>query len=1231
MNRFQNYAKAKRLSANTNSNISTAALKFEWRTNRSNAYWKGRVRGMTTQIVRRRNTRRSTIISAELGQVAEARSKQQRINRKIRNNNFQAVINGVLNGDTLNPLQIEKLWNRITAAGRYVLTVNFDNNTVKNITFNITSRDFINDILKNGLVLREIPRYGSDLINEFDFDNITSLTISKIVTPRRVIANADGAFFPHINISKVDLKPYQIFTQNDAYNKNEMKNREQCLIATLTALGIKKALVNQIKISHVSGASISKKDLHKIANIIKKNINISTWSGRLYQQKIKATPATDDEIKINLYENHYFPQELTKYSPYSILHYEEVKDLPEWWNIVKIRKGKGRKIAYVRSKKLKISSLQLVQKLHKAGYFQKLDMTKFEESSSHIDLREHIYLDNIINEQQKVPLVFSQTASQQKEHQFADIRRMQSEQYTEPTVSPPRADSLESSLRGDSLERESNGIPTKEEIDEDHKLFMEEMGWDEPDVKYQPKIEKIIDEIHNTTISTFNYNLSRQEEAKELFKEEDEEEDEEKDKKAIYYSDCETFTGGTNHELYMLGVVGSDSDMVDIWNVCDQPVNENVSAEQQLVYKLLNLVTKNKTQNALVYFHNLKYDNSIIEKYLSVMKRCEKDGQLYNVVCKYGGFEVEFRDSYKIIPFALKKFGKEFDLPKDIRKKEAISYGYYTKDNNNKIIKTREYRDLLNSSDKHIFSEIVKDEDSYNLEDKTFNPLEYYKKYLKLDCLVLKKGIEKFSTLISEITENKMSLHDCLTISSLTDKYMKVEGAYEGIYEMGGNLRAYVAKAVYGGRVCVNSKYKKKVIHGKISDYDGVSLYPSAIYRLCRLFGLPTGRAKRFSQSNLVNWEDMIYSVMTVKITKVNKKQQMPFIAHKSKDSIQYSNDPPVFPDGTFKPIVIDKYTLQDYIKFHEIEYEILDGVYWNEGTNKTMGEVIKRLFDARLKCKAEGNKALSNTIKLMLNSSYGKTIMKKAKSMKKIVNISGKVYNKTTNQWTSKEKTKWDNFVYRNFNTIKSWRKLNDISYEVEMICADDSFNRGHIGCAILSMSKRIMNEVFDVANDNNYPIYYTDTDSLHCNYADVLKLETKYEEKYNRVLNGKNLEQFHTDFDLDGACDEIYATKSIFLGKKSYIDCLESKDKDGNIITGHHIRLKGITEAGLEHTAKTYSTDGKTPEYFKMYEDLANGTPKKIILNPYNKETNSQKVLFEFSDGNVGTRKEFIREVKF
>jgi hypothetical protein len=242
-----------------------------------------------------------------------------------------------------------------------------------------------------------------------------------------------------------------------------------------------------------------------------------------------------------------------------------------------------------------------------------------------------------------------------------------------------------------------------------------------------------------------------------------------------------------------------------------------------------------------------------------------------------------------------------------------------------------------------------------------------------------------------------------------------------------------------------------------------------------------------------------------------------------------------------------------------------------------------------------------------MLNSSYGKTIMKKSNTETKIV------YNDNDGE-------NFNSYVYNNFNTIKSYRQLNKYNFEIEKICFDDSYNRGHIGCAILSMSKRIMNEVFDVANEIECPIYYTDTDSLHCNFDDVSKIEARYKEVYGKELNGKNLEQFHTDFNLKGACSEIYATKSIFLGKKSYMDYLESKDKNGNTINGFHIRLKGITEAGLEHSASKYEDS-----YVGLFTELSKGKTIKMLLNP------KDKVLFEYKQGHVSTKSEFYREIKF
>ena len=54
--------------------------------------------------------------------------------------------------------------------------------------------------------------------------------------------------------------------------------------------------------------------------------------------------------------------------------------------------------------------------------------------------------------------------------------------------------------------------------------------------------------------------------------------------------------------------------------------------------------------------------------------------------------------------------------------------------------------------------------------------------------------------------------------------------------------------------------------------------------------------------------------------------------------------------------------------------------------------------------------------------------------------------------------------------------------------------FNYVHCGVDILSMSKRIMNKVFDVSNDCGVNIFYQDKHSTHLNYDDVDKTVEKY-----------------------------------------------------------------------------------------------------------------------------------------
>jgi hypothetical protein len=1136
MKKNEIYNKVKKLVIDLGGDVKQVKSKYR---SSNKAYWAKQLKINKKKVkTRNANYNRAVKLSGELNETINAlpkegtsatlwkkeirriRMRRRRIMKSITEVNNQSSIQKLLDRFRSKNLKLTKneatkFYNKIVSQDKFIGTMVYEDTDgfleTKNMYINDTTRQYLIDLFQKGFFEESSGEgYGSDLLDTIDLTSIQSFNIAPAPKPKKVFKNKNAKFFAYINTTNLDLSEYQIYNQEQA---NEVENRENCLIQALLNCGIDQAVVNQIKLAISTATFTPKKDIIKVANIIKKKITLCFFNKEC--SKIKKTSyGNGEEIKIAIYENHYFEfKDNTEYSKFFINNYAELKDVENCENIT--RKNNGVNFCYGETGK--INSLLMIHKLFRQGYFKQLDMSNFAESSASNLLKDQVFLDNIENEQE---LIESET------------------------------------------------------------------------------------------------NKEKDEEEKEETKKED---------RAIYFADTENFTGGKYHHLYLLGFTALKNDYVRILNICDNRYTEYETRdekEKQMLYTFFNSITKCGKRKALVYFHNLKYDYHILERHLNIKNVCKKDGQLYNVVITFKGVEIEFRCSYKLAPIPLGKFGKEFDLPKDFHKKEAIAYGYYTPHNNNQIIKTKEYTKLLSPDEKKTFIKNMKTEPSYNKKDKTFNPTAYYLDYLKLDCLVLKKGLVKFNQLIKDITKG-MEVWDSLTISSLTDKYMLNMGCYDGVYQVKGNLRAYIAKAVLGGRVNVNPVYKKEVLTNKIADYDGVSLYPSSEFRICNEMGLPKGKAKRFLPDDFKNWDKKHYAIMTIRINKVNKIQQMPFLAYKDEDgTLQYSNEPPT------KPIITDSLTLQDYIKFHNVDYEILDGVYWNNGGNTKMGEIIGDLFKERLKCKANKQLALSNVIKLMLNSSYGKTIMKKSNTEFKIVKLQSSKKDEEGNWITTDNSDLWNSYVYNNFNTLKFSRKINERHREVEKLLVDDTFNRGHIGCMILSMSKRIMNEVFDVANTHKLPIYYTDTDSIHLNYDDVPTLENEFRKEYNRELTGKQLGQFHIDFDMDGAGkgEEIYAVKSIFLGKKSYIDKLESKDEDGNIIHSHHIRLKGITKEGIADQAKNYDNGVEG-----LYEDLAEGNPVEFILNPFDKENNKQKVLFQYVDGRVNFKDKFTRVVKF
>ena len=186
------------------------------------------------------------------------------------------------------------------------------------------------------------------------------------------------------------------------------------------------------------------------------------------------------------------------------------------------------------------------------------------------------------------------------------------------------------------------------------------------------------------------------------------------------------------------------------------------------------------------------------------------------------------------------------------------------------------------------------------------------------------------------------------------------------------------------------------------------------------------------------------------------------------------------------------------------------------------------------------------------------------------------------------------DKFLYKNYYKVdKTYSVENSKIWGVEMTKQIDTFaNNALYGVQVLSMSKRIMNEVMCLAEDIGCHMYYQDTDSIHIECKDLEKLERAFMEKYKRKLVGKDTGQFHPDFPVicgengkspDGKnkeSDMPISVESYFLGKKMYCDKLV--DKDGNI--GYHLRMKGIPNDTLWSVIKSKYNN----EPLKLYEDI-------------------------------------------
>ncbi len=657
----------------------------------------------------------------------------------------------------------------------------------------------------------------------------------------------------------------------------------------------------------------------------------------------------------------------------------------------------------------------------------------------------------------------------------------------------------------------------------------------------------------------------------------------------IYFADTETDTSGPYHVAFCIAY--SEQDEIDNnFNIIDEHQEIKFEFGRNCLNKFLN----NIENNSLVYFHNLGYDIRQFNEYI-INNECSKGTKVMNAVIIYKNKKIYFKDTLSIVSMKLADFPKSFNL--DCGQKEMFPYKYYTFENFEKLNNLGVISEAGKQELKHNWNQKTFEENLNKLgiaADGKFNMVEYVKFYCCQDVRILKQGFQKFRKMCWESL--KIDVNKTLTAPSLANQYFTRE-IYEKIpdyYLYGGIVRAFIQKAVYGGR-CMTRLNKRWSVNEELADFDAVSLYPSAMKRLYCVKGKPEVlKPEELNTTYLLNntcGEDeqpttkggsssnknkpISTYVVEIKITNINKHLAFPCVVYKDKETNTNKNDDSEIAIG--KTTVVDNITLEDWVKYNGLECEVLRGYKWTGEKSFLIRDIIQNLHLLRCEYKKTKN-PLQLVIKLIMNSAYGKMIQKPITTTTEFKRKHAKVFNKKINDYV--DDYPLEKYLIKNSAKIISYTQVNKNLYAIKVGQQIDTFYTNTLlGVQILSMSKRIMNEVMCTAEDIGIKIYYQDTDSMHIQKFKIDDLAKEYKKRFGRELIGKNLGQFHNDFD---EVENGYAYKSIFVGKKMYVDMLKNEKGEEGI----HYRMKGVN---LD-CVKLYAEENNI-EIYDIYNKLYNG----------------------------------------
>lgn len=666
------------------------------------------------------------------------------------------------------------------------------------------------------------------------------------------------------------------------------------------------------------------------------------------------------------------------------------------------------------------------------------------------------------------------------------------------------------------------------------------------------------------------------------------------------------------------------------------------------------LERKQRKPDVRIYFYNLRYDFTFILPDLKRVNKTIKGNKLYSVT---GHFRagcrdvfIDFWDALPLFQTTLKNATASYLTPiqKENIQKEIMPYSLYTFDlfdtykdgwcplalflNNLPENDVRKLADVHSREHKNFMKFVRR-------EDRMVNYKEYAIFYCEQDVNCLEKIMINFAALlfgcglegIRGLPPFSLNLWKYRTASSIGYDYFNrtvifnknEDGEMVPRFDWAlpkCALRALIQKTIRGGRVMTRDNrpyhYVASSPSNFLMDYDGVSLYPSAMSLLWVTDGIPVfikTEGEHYTKRHFKAWftspeEENPFKLFKdgcihLTFLKVNRHLHFPMLC--IKDPITKLNNY----SNTFISVDtwVNSIDLYNLIDFQDADFTFDAAIAWKGERHYEIRDSIKNLFEFR---KNNKKHPVQLVTKLMMNSIFGKSILKPTGKQKKTID---KVRYRKKEDGTWDRVDNWGEFFAANMYRIHKFQDLGD-KVEVEIYKRDVSSSFNIFGSNVLAMARRIIGRVMSLAEEieaiygNMSPgIFYTDTDSFHIRKDLLALLETTYYDRYGKSLAGNELTQFHVDFDTPSNFEEgetvVGAVESYFIMKKVYVDKLLGSK--GTI--GYHMRMKGIPTDLVK---------------FSDYEKIFNG--ESVTFDLLNGHTS-----FFYKDGHVGSRLVMTREI--